>query len=172
LSIEIQLHAHPDNLRERDDQAIEWLKGILDESGRPGECWPFTNERWSLIIERRIQNKYSAQRGARAMWMHRHYHVRQLGRTESPEESAAHVAAIWSKHGRLVKASTISAAAKLGDSKDAALLWIEECQKADNSVKIPGRPVATDEAMYQALERAIERDIAPAYPVAPKKSKR
>ncbi len=160
---EIMLTAYPGNQRERDEQAIQWLCEVLDKGGHPGTGWPFIREPWSTILQRRIANNYSPQRTARAMWTWRHYHVRQLAYREGPEESAEHVATAWTKNGRRVTAETILAAAKLAKNKRAALDWIAQVIQSERGISIPGRPVATELQIYQALDRAIERDIAPAF---------
>jgi hypothetical protein len=152
------LSAHPQNMRERDDEAIGWLCRTLDKGADPGSCWALTKERWPAVIERRIANKYRPQYTARANWMWRHYHVRQLAHDETPEESAKHVAAIWQAQG-----PSIHKAAILRKNKLEALSWVQQCLDADRAISIPGRPVMPDKAMYEALTRAIVRDIVPAY---------
>lgn len=171
---EIMLSSYPRNRRESDDQAIEWLSEALDAGRSPGIAWALTKERWSAILRRRIDDEYDGKQiKARAMWICRHYHARQLSMNETPDESAVHISNVWTaRGGKKIASMSILAAAKLKKNKLAALSWIGECIEANKGYTFGGgRQLPTEAETYKALDRAIERDIAPGYATTPQKRK-
>ena len=173
---EIMLSSYPRNRRDSDDQAIEWLGEVLDAGGQPGIAWALTKERWSAILKRRIDDDYDEQQlAARATWIWRHYHTRQLSNDdESPDQSAEHISKVWTANGgKKITSMSILAGAKRAENKLAALSWIQACIDANKGHTFGGgRPIPTEAETYKALDRAIERDIAPAYAnVAPKRKR-
>jgi hypothetical protein len=173
--LQILLFSYPATQKEHDDQALEWMSDTLDKGGNPGVRWPFTREKWSAILKRRIANDYGRENDARLVWRNRHFHVRQLAhQAETRRATAAAVARIWeSTSAPATAVDTILRAAK-GQGRKIALEWIDlQVQSARRHTNLPGQlepqPIPDEAIIYAALERAVERIAAEYGP--PKKSK-
>jgi hypothetical protein len=152
--VEILMLPHPADQRERDEQAIKFLSECLDNGTPPGQRWAFgSRELWSAILRRRLADDYPREKDSFIDWRTRQFHVRQLYvQHETANDTAAHVARIWSKQ----KPATIKTEAQRKASKDRALEWIQMIEKQQRQKRRNSDLDIPDQKLvYAAIDRAI-----------------
>lgn len=154
------MSAHIPTKKERDDEAIEWLCQALDTGTPPGTGWPFIRESWSIILRRRINGKYPKGKSDRVVWTDRHFYLRMvIAPTETDEQKAKHVAAIWKEAGHdAITAISVKSSATRKAAKDEASAWLVAFEKpARDTAAFPCAPNIETMAVYQALESAMRK---------------